>query len=229
MTTTAAEYLPPAQEAATTTASSGGWFRAMRNPEALELIQVNPCAFVLAYVIAYRGQYRDGFNRHNLALGEALLGDHLSYGMSEQQYRTAKNQLKKWHFATFKPTNKGTVGKLIDSRLFSIFRLESNEQDNTRVTDKQRTGNGRVTTTKNLRTEEQKELKGEAPRRRTLNASERISAEKEREEIEAELKKMRDQASEDAFGPKFNEVERARRKELKERDRLLAEALRVQL
>jgi hypothetical protein len=122
-------------------ADNGGWFRAMRNPETIELIRANPNAFTLAFMIAYRGQYREGFNPHCLAAGEALLGDHSSYGMSEQNYRTAKAQLEKWKFATFKPTSKGTVGKLTDTRLFSIFRLEGNDPANRQPTDSQRTGN----------------------------------------------------------------------------------------
>jgi uncharacterized protein YdaU (DUF1376 family) len=135
---------PPAPKAA-------GWFRAMRTPDAIELIHANPWAFVLAYVIAYRSQYSDTFNRHNLKLGEALLGDYASIGMTQQQYRTAKAQLAEWRFATFRATNKGTIGKLMDTRLFSVFRLEGNDQNNKRVTNEQRTGNERVTTTKNIR------------------------------------------------------------------------------
>lgn len=125
----------------------------------MELIVTAPLAYVLAAVIAHRGQYRPGFNRFNLQPGEALLGDHEAYGMTEQQYRTAKAQLTKWNFATFKSTNKGTVGKLADTRLFSIFRLDDNDQTNGRVTDsqrpKQRTGND-IQDHKIIRSEEPK-------------------------------------------------------------------------
>lgn len=152
----ASEYLPQEPSAGAAPVNHG-WFRAMRNPEALELLTAYPNAFKLAYIIAFRGQYSATFNRHNLAPGEALLGDHDRYGMSEQNYRTAKKQLAKWHFATFKPTTKGTIAKLTDTRLFSIFRIEGNDQDNGQLTDSQRTGNGRVTTTKNIRAEERKE------------------------------------------------------------------------
>lgn len=145
---------------------SYGWFRAMRSPDALELISVAPLAYVLAAVIAHRGQYRPGFNRFNLGPGEALLGDYATIGMTEQQYRTAKEQLAKWNFATFKATNKGTIGRLTDTRLFSIFRLEDNGQNHNRVTDsqrpKQRTGNDpdndfqdqKIRRTKNIRAKE---------------------------------------------------------------------------
>jgi hypothetical protein len=127
---------------------SPGWFRALRTPDALELLRAGRCAFILAYVIAYRAHYSAGFSPYNLALGEALLGDYRAYGMTEQEYRTAKLQLKKWGFATFKATTSGTVAKLTDTRLFAIFRLPGNDQDNEQVTDSQRTANGRPTTIK---------------------------------------------------------------------------------
>ncbi len=133
---------------------TGGWFKASRTRDALELLRANPNALILAYVIAFRARYRHGFHADGLALGEALLGDHDGYGMSEQNYRTAKCQLSKWHFATFRATNKGTVGKLVDTRLFSFNPLDANDQTNGRVTDSQRTGNGRLTTNIEHRTVE---------------------------------------------------------------------------
>jgi hypothetical protein len=139
---------------------SAGWFKATRNPEALELIAANPNAFVLAYVIAARGRWTGMFNPHGLTLGEALIGDFKKCGMSEQQYRTAKQQLEKWKFATFRPTTHGTVAKLTDTRLFDIFPGHDNGQDNGRATDAQRTPNGRPTTNKehkNIRAKEGKQ------------------------------------------------------------------------
>jgi hypothetical protein len=54
-------------------AQKRGWFRAMRTDEAFELLRKNHCAFILAYVIAYRAQFRAGFNRYNLKLGESVV------------------------------------------------------------------------------------------------------------------------------------------------------------
>lgn len=125
--------------------TNAGWFRAIRNPEAMELIAVSPNAFILAYTIAFRAQWSERFNRHGLALGEAFLGDHRQVSMTEQEYRTAKRHLEKWGFATFKPTNKGTIAKLTDSRLFEVLLAGPNGQDNDRPTDNQRTGNGQPT------------------------------------------------------------------------------------
>src|SRR5690349_11782108 len=77
-----------------------GFFAAHRGEAPLELIKVNHNAFILAYVIAHRARWSDGFNQHGLAVGEAMLGDHDEYRMTRQQYRTAIGQLVKWGFAT---------------------------------------------------------------------------------------------------------------------------------
>lgn len=133
-----------------------GWFKASRGNEPLELLKANPAAFILAYVIAYRAQWQLEFNRYGLQLGEAVLGDFQNYGMTEQNYRTAKAQLEKWKFATFRVTNRGTIGKLIDTRLFSSFSASGNGQTNRQLTDSQRTANGQVTTSKSLKSEKKK-------------------------------------------------------------------------
>jgi hypothetical protein len=77
-------------------------------------------AFVLLTVIALRARRTAAFNTHNLAVGEALIGDHGNYGMSRQEYRTAKAKLKKWKFATIKTTSKGTIAKLLDNDIYDI-------------------------------------------------------------------------------------------------------------
>ena len=148
---------------------TGGWFKASRSEDAMELLRTAPNAFMLAYVIAYRARYKDGFNRHGIGPGEAMLGDWKECGISEQNYRTAKAQLAKWGFATFKPTNAGTVASLMDTRLFDVVPSVANDPTNGRVTDGSRTGNGRVTDGSRLQEEqeEREELKkgnkGEPP------------------------------------------------------------------
>jgi hypothetical protein len=117
------------------------WFTAIRNEEALELLRASRNAFVLAYVIAFRARWKDGFNRHGLDQGEAMLGDWEAYGLTRQEYRTATEQLAKWGFATFRATSKGTVGKLIDMRLFSLLPPERNHQDNQPATSEQPSNN----------------------------------------------------------------------------------------
>jgi hypothetical protein len=129
----------------------------MRGEAFWEVINENPLAYVLAAVIARRARYTIGFHSHNLALGEAFLGDFENYGMSEREYRTAKQQLAKWGFATFRATNKGTIAKLTDTRLFAIFPPKRDGQNDRQPTDKRRTSDGQTTTNKeqkNKRTEE---------------------------------------------------------------------------
>lgn len=141
----AEEYLPNPGGKGAPLCESRGWFKAMRGEAPLELIRRSPNAFILASVIAYRARWRQGFNADGLALGEAMLGDCDAMGMSEQEYRTAKAQLKRWRFATFRSTNRGTIGKLIDTRLFSILPDASNDQNNEQVTNSQRLTKNRRT------------------------------------------------------------------------------------
>jgi hypothetical protein len=131
------------------------WFKAVRSADALELIRACPNAFVLAYVIAYRARYRVGFNADGLEHGEAMLGDFENYGMSERQYRTAKAQLTKWHFATFKTTNKGTLGKLMDTRLFDPLNISGDGQNDSQPTVSRRTTDGQPTTNKKEKNEKE--------------------------------------------------------------------------
>ena len=145
------------------TEAANGWFKATRSSEALELIAANPNAFVLSYLIASRAQWSERFNRHGLQPGEAFLGDHASYGMSEREYRTAKSQLEKWGFATFRTTNKGTVAKLTDTRLFDVLQSSSDGQNDTPETDIRQASDRQATTTKNIRREEQKKQNAGAP------------------------------------------------------------------
>ena len=118
-------------------ATNLGWVKMMRGEPITELIEAAPLAFTLAAIIALRARFKSGVNLMNgTCRGEALLGDYKACGMSEQQYRTAKKQLEKWGFATFKATTKGTTGKLTDTRLFDVLSLTGNGQTNRRPTGK---------------------------------------------------------------------------------------------
>jgi len=113
-------------------ARSYGYFEATRSKDALWLIEHYPKAYLLAAVVAHRARWsNDGFNPHGLLFGEAFLGDHDRYGrMTEGDYRGAKRVLAKMHFATFRRTNRGTVARLVDSRLFKINPPKANGQGN---------------------------------------------------------------------------------------------------
>ena len=112
-----------------------GFVKMMRSPEISELIEVSPLAFTLAAVIALRARFRSGVSLKGLQPGEAFLGDFRKCGLSERQYRTAKEQLSKWRFATFRATNKGTIAKLTDTRLFDVLSLAGDEQRDSQPTN----------------------------------------------------------------------------------------------
>ena len=143
-------------ETQTSDASSArGWFKAMRGDEAMELIRHNPNAFTLAYIIAWRARYRPGFSAGGLEPGEALLGDHANCGMTMRQYRTAKEQLTRWRFATFRTTSKGTIGMLLDTRLFDPLNLSGDNQNGSQATDERRPADNQATTNKKEKKEEE--------------------------------------------------------------------------
>jgi hypothetical protein len=123
-----------------------GWFKAVRSSVAGELIRANKNAFILLYVIAARARWRDGFNAHGLTQGESFIGDHDAYGMSEREYRTAKALLEKHGFASFKPTNKGTVATIENPTVFDIWQSQDDEQNVARPSDRRQTGGGQTPT-----------------------------------------------------------------------------------
>ena len=98
---------------------SAGFIKLRRTEETLELLKDHD-AFILLTVIALRARRPDEFNIHNLKSGEALIGDHDRYGLTQQQYRRAMRRLRRWGFATFKPTTHGTVATLVDARVYEI-------------------------------------------------------------------------------------------------------------
>lgn len=122
-----------------------------------------PFAFLLLTQIARRAKRTTDFTVNNLEIGECFVGDYKSIGATEQQYRTAKANIQKWGFATFKATNRGTIAKLTDTRVYDINEYLYNEPDNRQTTNKQRTNNEpdnrQTTTNKNIRNKEVKNEK----------------------------------------------------------------------
>ncbi|MFC1798646.1 hypothetical protein ACFLZL_02430 [Thermodesulfobacteriota bacterium] len=120
----------------------------VRSETTVELMSC-PNEFILLCQIAYRARRTDKFNRHNLKPGEALIGDYKSIGLSEGQYRRAKDKLELWGFATFQGTNKGTIAKLINSKVFDInieTERRASRQNSDAIGDEQ---GDRTTTTNN--------------------------------------------------------------------------------
>jgi hypothetical protein len=126
------------------------FIKMIKSKEAFELLK-KPNAFILLTQVAYRAKRANDFNIHGLQIGEALIGDYKSIGLTEQKYRTAKAQLEAWGFATFKGTNKGTAAKLINSRVFDI-----NREDEQRA--EQRNNNEQITTNKNDKNDKNKHI-----------------------------------------------------------------------
>ena len=132
--------------------SFNGFLKATRSHEPMELIRRSRNAFALAYIIASRARWRDGFNADGLSLGEALIGDHDEYGMTRQEYRTALKQLEKFGFVASQTTSRGTIAKLLDARLFDPLNLTGNQQTNQQPTTKQPPPNHQLTTNEELKT-----------------------------------------------------------------------------
>src|SRR3569833_3114020 len=109
---------------------SAGWFKATRFAEMPQLVKSSRTAFIVAYAIAFRARWNDSaFNPFNLAPGEAVC-DYVNWGLTEQEFRNGRDKLTAWGYATFRATNRGTIGKLVDTRLFSVLPFDSNGQSN---------------------------------------------------------------------------------------------------
>jgi len=136
---------------------SDGFFKAIRSEVGIELALGYPKAFILLYFMACRARRHGGFNRHGLAVNECFLGDYTKMGLSEREYRTAKMILQKHGFATFRATNKGTIGTIANTMVWDINAEGIDGQDDTRATPERRTSDGRETTNEEVKKERSKE------------------------------------------------------------------------
>jgi uncharacterized phage protein (TIGR02220 family) len=141
---------------------SKGYIKLNRTDEAKNLFK-RPMESHLLFIIALRISRKDN-PVEGLKAGEAKIGDYKSFGMSEQNYRTAKKNLSKWGYITTKSTSKGTIARLCNSDTYDLNITtnkeqpngQSNEQSNERLTNASRTGNEQVTTNKKERIKEDK-------------------------------------------------------------------------
>lgn len=132
--------------------SAPSWFKAYRNRDAVELWQKHRPAFFLLYLIAYRAQWSDRFNRHDLKPGQCLLGDVDNISLTPQEYRTAKKILQDAGFATFQITNHGTIATLANTGIFDHCPIAPNKPDNKRPTSGPQAANKPPTTTQTIQT-----------------------------------------------------------------------------
>jgi len=96
------------------------FIKMLKSQKTIELMK-DPKVFMLLVQIAYRAKRTDDFNIHGLEVGEALIGDYQSIGLTRGQYRAAIKRATKYHqISTIRTTNAGTVVKLINSDIFDI-------------------------------------------------------------------------------------------------------------
>jgi hypothetical protein len=141
-----------------TIAIPGGYVKLRRSPATRELLK-DGNAFLLLTAIALRAKRTDDFSIHGLQPGQALVGDHASYGLTQQEYRCAKVRLKRYGLADFKATSQGTIATLCDETIYDINVTTGQQTENERTTNEQRAGNDQATTIKN----EKNKKKGKGP------------------------------------------------------------------
>jgi len=140
-------------------------FLKLNRGDATEELMKQPNEFMLLCLIAYRARRTESFNVAGLEPGEALIGDYRTIGLTERKYRTAKKRLAEWGFSTFKPTSKGTIGKIINSSVWDINSDTSDEQNDRQATRKRRASDEQATTNKKEKKDknEKKEKKTTLP------------------------------------------------------------------
>lgn len=135
--------------------AAGNFVMALRSEEA-KFLDTHPTENHVLNVIARRAR-RTKCNLTGLEIGECFIGNK-GLGLTEQQYRTAKKNLKKWGFVDFKKgrkaTDTGTVATLLNSAVYDINQEEGNGKGNgsltEQVTEGQRKPNGSLTTNNNV-------------------------------------------------------------------------------
>ena len=127
---------------------SNGFIKLNRGPDTDDLL-LDPQAFALLCQVAMRARRTGGYNVHALEVGEALIGDHRQLGMTRRQYRTRLDRLAKAGFLTIKTTNKGTIARLVNSKVFDINSDENGQQNGHRAASKRPTDGQRAATNKN--------------------------------------------------------------------------------
>ena len=97
-----------------------GYVAMFRAPELFDMVAQprHHGALILLIVVAARARYSKSPSLDGLKPGECLIGDYENYGLTEQQYRTAKAKLERWKFVTFTGTSDGTIAKLLVNPIF---------------------------------------------------------------------------------------------------------------
>lgn len=143
--------------------------------DAQELFENDIDAFIVLMQMAFRARWKDSqYNKDGLELGEALIGkeDSIRLKLNEQRYRDAKKRIEqKYKKATFKGTNKGTIGKFTDNSVCDLNIQKENEQKNEQKNDQRTSGR----TIKERAKNEQAPPNEERKKERTVSVSKETS------------------------------------------------------
>ena len=123
------------------------------SPEFQALISQRPTAFVLLAIIADRARKVPLKVDDGNEVGEAFIGDYVTYKSTPQGYRTDKKYLEKFKLVTFRTTNRGTIAKIVNSSIFDISRTSSTNK----LTDPQQESSYQIVTKQEVRNEKEEE------------------------------------------------------------------------
>ena len=95
-------------------------FLMLRRTEVTDTLLADMPALHLLTVIGLRARYSAAPSVHGLTFGQAMIGDWEKIGMTQKEYRCAKQRLAAFGLASFKGKSKGTVATLLDQRVFNL-------------------------------------------------------------------------------------------------------------
>lgn len=106
-----------------------GFVALWRSPELFEMLTKKRYhnAFLLLSLIATRARYSGSSSLNGLQVGQALVGDFKSCGLSRKEYRVALKFLATRQFVATKATNKGTIATLLDNPIYQ-YEFNGNGQ-----------------------------------------------------------------------------------------------------
>ncbi len=100
--------------------SNNGYIKLNRCKEFDELVENHPLSSLLLSVIARRAKRDCEFSALGLSQAQCFI-NHKCCGLTERQYRTAKDKLTELKFVKFiTTTDKKTIATLLDSRIYDI-------------------------------------------------------------------------------------------------------------
>ena len=201
------------------------WLKCHRSREFDELLRLRPNAFLVLALIASRCWRGGKGNPYNLSIGEALVGDYTSCGLTRAKYRTALKHLEDMNYITTKTINKGTIAKLEDTTIFDPNFVLSEDSTPIKTTNQGYEKNQQTTTNKKFnklkKTNKFKEydssnLSNQREGKSSVKETSIWNLSKKKEAYEEELKILKDRGWEDAMRHHYdNDDDRKRAVELK--------------